>query len=82
METAAAQDVGRVGDPLDEVGDEPRLPDPGRSEEGEQSTTPVSDRILVVTPEALTLALASDERCLEASREQFITDDRRPAGTP
>ena len=64
MEAAAAQDVGRVADPLEEVGDEARLPDPGWSEEREETTRPVRDGILVVTPEPLTLALASDERRL------------------
>ena len=63
-ETASAQDVGRVAHAFEEVGDEARLADPGRPEQGEEPARAVGDGVLVVAPEALTLALPSDERRL------------------
>ena len=69
-EAAAAQDVGRVADALEEVGDEARLADAGRAEEREEPARAVGDGVLVVAPEPLTLALAADERRLEVARER------------
>ena len=69
-EAAAAEDVRRVAYPLEEVGDEPRLADPGRAEEREEPARAVRDRVLVVAPEPLALSLASDERCLGVTRER------------
>ena len=69
-EAAAAQDVGLVAYALEEVGDEARLADPGRAEEREELARAVGDRVLVVAPEPLALALAADERCLGVARER------------
>ena len=69
-EAAAAQDVGRVADALEEVRDEARLPDAGGPEEREEPARAVGDGVLVVAPEALALALAADERRLEVARER------------
>ena len=69
-EAAPAQDVGRVADALEEVGDEARLADAGRAEEGEEPARPVGDGILVVAPEPLALAHAADERRLGVARER------------
>ena len=69
-EAAAAQDVGRVADALEEVRDEARLADPGRAEQREEPARAVGDRVLVVAPEPLALALAADERRLEVARER------------
>ena len=76
-EAAPAQDVGRVADALEEVGDEARLADAGRPEEREEPARAVGDRVLVVAPEPLALALAPDERRLEMARER-----RRVARAP
>ena len=70
-EAAAAQDVGRVADALEEVGDEARLADPGRPEQREEPARAVGDGVLEVAPETLALALASDERRLEVARERL-----------
>ncbi len=69
-EAAPAQDVGRVADSLEEVGDEPRLADAGRAEEREEPARAVGDRVLVVAPEPLALALAPDERRLGVACER------------
>ncbi len=69
-EAAAAQDVGRVADALEEVGDEARLADAGRAEQREEPARAVGDGVLVVAPEPLALALASDERRLGVTRER------------
>ena len=61
-EAATAEDVGRVADPLEEVGDEPRLADPGRAEQREEPARAIGDGILEIAPEPLALALASHER--------------------
>ena len=82
-EAAPAQDVGRVADALEEVGDEARLPDPGRAEQREEPARAVGDRILVVAPQPLPLALAADERRLEVPCERRgAADAPRGAGTP
>ena len=69
-EAAAAEHVRRVTDPLEEVGDEPRLADPGGPEEREEPARRVGDGVLVVAPETLPLALAPDERRLEPAGER------------
>ena len=82
-EAAAAEDVGRVADALEEVGDEARLADAGGAEEREEPARAIGDGVLVVAPEALPLALASDERRLRVAGER--TRRRRAprgAGTP
>ena len=82
-EAAAAEDVRRVADPLEEVGDEPRLADPGRAEEREELACAVRDGVLVVAPEPLPLSLAPDERRLEVPRERLRhRRARRAAGRP
>jgi hypothetical protein len=68
-ETSSPQDVGRVADALEEVGDEAGLADPGRAEQREESTGAIGDGVLVVAPEPLALALAADERRLEMTRD-------------
>ena len=69
-QAAAAQDVGVVADALEEVGDEARLADPGGTEEREEPARAVGDRVLVVAPEPLPLALAADERSLRVAGER------------
>ncbi len=83
-EAATAQDVRGVADALEEVGDEARLADAGRAEEGEEPAGAVGDRVFVVAPEPLALALATDERRLQVPRERrgaAITSRRRNAST-
>ncbi len=82
-EAAPAQDVGRVADALEEVGDEARLADAGRAEEREEPARAVGDRVLVVAPEPLALALASDERRLGVAGERLRRRRaHRAAGRP
>ena len=69
-EAASAEDVCRVTDAVEEVGDEPRLADPGRAEEREEAARAVGNGVLVVAPEALALAVPSDERGLGVTRER------------
>ena len=59
-----------VADALEEVGDEARLADAGRPEEREEPARSVGDRVLVVAPEPLPLALAADERRLRMACER------------
>ena len=56
---------------LEEVGHEPRLSDPGGAEQREQPARAVGDRVLVVAPEPLPLALAADERPFEMARDRL-----------
>ncbi len=82
-QAAAAEDVGRVADALEEVGDEARLADPGRPEEREEPARAVGDGVLVVAPEPLPLALASDERASRGGgRARPRRRAPRAAGTP
>ena len=67
-ETPPAQDVRGVAHALEEVGDQARLPDARRAEQREETTRAVRDRVLVVAPQALSFALATDERCLRVAR--------------
>ena len=83
-EAAAAEDVGRVADALEEVGDEARLADPGRAEQREEPARAVGDGVLVVAPEPLPLALATDERRLgwrASGAASLSTSRRRNAST-
>ena len=82
-EAAAAQDVGRVADALEEVGDEARLADAGRPEEREEPAAAIGDRILVVAPESLSFALTADERRRRGDgRAPPRRRAPRPVGTP
>ncbi len=71
MKAAAAEDVRRVADPLQEVGDEPRFADAGRAEKREEPAGSIGDRVVVVAPEALTLALAPHERRFRVTRKRL-----------
>ena len=82
-EAAAAQDVRRVADALEEVGDEARLADPRGAEEREEPARAVGDRVLVVAPQPLALSLPSDERRLGVTRERLrLAEHLERAGTP
>ena len=75
-EAAAAKDVGSLPDTLEEVGDEARLADAGRTEEREELTGAIGDRILEGAPETLPFPLAAHERRGEvACDRQRVTDD-------
>ena len=76
-EAPTPQDVGRVAHSFEEVGDEARLADPGRPEQREEAAGAVGDRVLVVAPEPLPLALASDERRLGVTCERRRRRGRR-----
>ena len=69
-EAPPTKDVGCVAHALEEVRDEARLPDAGRPEEREEPTGGVRNRILVVAPETLALAVSPDKRRLEPPRER------------
>ncbi len=73
-QATAAEDVRSVRDALEEVRDEPGLPDACRPEQREEPARAVRDGVFVVAPEPLPLALATDERCLEPARDQFVAD--------
>ena len=68
-EAPSAQDVGIVADALQEVRNEPRLPDAGWPEEREETARAVGNGILVVAPETLALPLSADERRLQMAGE-------------
>ena len=68
-------DVGRVAHPLEEVGDEPRLADPRRAEQREESARAIGDRVLVVAPEPLALPLTSDQRRLQMASDRLRVRD-------
>ena len=68
-EAPSAQDVGLVADALQEVRNEPRLPDAGWPEEREETARAVGNGILVVAPETLALPLSADERRLQTAGE-------------
>ena len=75
-EAAAAKDVGSLPDTLEEVGDEARLADAGRTEEREELTGAIGDRILEGAPETLPFPLAAHERRGEvACDRQRVTED-------
>ena len=74
-EAPSAVDVRRVAHPLEEVGDEPRLADPRRAEQREESARAIGDRVLVVAPEPLALSLTSHQRRLQMASDRLRVRD-------
>ena len=64
-ERATASDRGDAGNVVEEVRDEPRLPDAGRADHREEPARPGGDRVVEVGPQPRSFALAPDHRALE-----------------
>ncbi len=78
-EAAAAQDVGRVADAFEEVGDEARLADSRGAEQRDEPARALVEDVLEVAPEPVALALASDEKRLGVAGEP-LRRRREPRG--
>jgi hypothetical protein len=70
VEAAAAKDVGLAGCALEKVADQPRLADAYRPEKREQPACPLSDDVLELSAQTLSLSLAADKRCFRVSRDR------------
>ena len=66
-ERAAPRHRGDAVDVLEDVRDEPRLADPGRADQREQTAAARRDHVLEVRAEPRALALAAHHRALEAA---------------
>ena len=64
----------RLGRGGDELLHEPRLPDPGRPEHGDQTARTLGDGLVVRASQLLELMLATDQRCVELALERRLRD--------